>query len=334
MKKLFFAMPNDRFNKIFPSPVLEDLKTRYEIIDVEVPVKADEIFVKAHIRDAEIVVTSWTSPMITADILEHAKNIEIIAHAAGSVKPIVSEAVWNRGLAVSSAAKAIADGVAEYCIGLTLTASKRVFWYSDQVRNGYWPKGNDVFGPPFEIYRQNIGIIGAGYVGRKFIELLKPFCCNVLLFDPYVTSESASEMGVEKIDSLDDLFAQCKVVSLHAPTTDETKGMIRGSHFAKLPHGALFINTARGIIIRQSELIDELRKGRFIACLDVTDPEPPAIDDPLRTLPNVILTPHKAGTISENLRRIGEFVLSEIDAFYAGKPMIGGVTKKKLEVMA
>ena len=110
--------------------------------------------------------------------------------------------------------------------------------------------------------------------------------------------------------------------------------MIRGSHFAQLPPGALFINTARAAIVREAEMIDELRKGNIIACLDVTDPEPPLMDSPLRTLPNVLLTPHEAGSIVENRRRIGEFALAEIDRFADGAPLEGEVTKDRLSILA
>lgn len=334
MKRVLFATRSDRFDWIFPSHVFEELKSKHEIVDGPFDVTASDEELVRNIDAAEIVITTWNSPQLSEELLKGADSLELVAHAAGSVRPIVSDALWERGARVTSAARAIADGVAEFCLGLTLTCSKRVFWYAEEIRNGRWPRGNEVFGPVFEIYRQEVGIIGAGYVGRKFIELLKPFGCSVLLFDPYCSAEDAKALGVEKVDTLDEIFSRCRVVSLHAPVTDETKGMITGSHFSKLPDGALFINTARGVIIKQDEMVAELAKGRFVACLDVTNPEPPTLDDPLRRLPNVILTPHEAGAICENLQRLGEFTSSEIDAYTAGKPMVGEVTKKKLEVMA
>lgn len=334
MKTIFFAMPNGKFDGIFPSPVLDEMRTRYRIIDAPVPDTADSEFVSRHIAEANVLVTSWGTPQLDGDILTEAERLELVVHAAGSIRPVVSETFWERGVTITSCARAIADGVAEFCLGLTITCSKRAFWYALQVREGAWPKGNHVFGPPFEIYRQDVGIVGAGYVGRKFISLLKPFGCNILLYDPYVTAGEAADLGVEKADTLEELFGRSRVVSLHAPTTEETRGMIRGRHFALLPEGALFINTARGAIIRQDEMIEELRRGRFVACLDVTDPEPPLLDDPLRSLPNVLVTPHEAGTVFENLRRIGELALSQIDDFYAGRTPAGSVTRKQLERMA
>ena len=334
MTTVFFAMPNGRFDLIFPQPVLDEIRSRYSLVDLPTPDVADESYVTSGIGEAEIVITSWGSPSIGESVLNAAPRLELIVHAAGSVRPIVTDAIWERGVRVTSSANAIAEGVAEFCLGLTLTCTKRAFWYALQTRLGYWPKGDDAFGPPFEIYRQNVGLIGAGYVGRLFAEHLKRFGCNVLLYDPYCSKEVAESLDCEVVASLDELFTRSRVVSLHAPVTDETKGMIRGSHFARLPTGALFINTARGVIVREAEMIEELRKGRFIACLDVTDPEPPLIDSPLRTLPNVLLTPHEAGSIVENRRRIGEFALAEIDRFTGGESLEGEVTKDRLTILA
>lgn len=110
--------------------------------------------------------------------------------------------------------------------------------------------------------------------------------------------------------------------------------MIRGEHFRLLPPGALFVNTARGAIIHEQEMIEELRKGRFVACLDVTEQEPPAPGHPLRELPNVWLTPHEAGAVAQNLLRIGAFVADEVEAHAAGRPLKYEVKQEQLSHIA
>ncbi len=110
--------------------------------------------------------------------------------------------------------------------------------------------------------------------------------------------------------------------------------MVRGKHFALLREGSVFINTARGILIDQEEMVQELRKGRFVACLDVTVPEPLPLDHPLRLLPNVLVTPHEAGAFAENLVRIGELIAEEVERYAAGKPLLGEVTRDKLDTIA
>ena len=134
-----------------------------------------------------------------------------------------------------------------------------------------------------------------------------------------------------KVETLDELFEQCRVVSLNAPSTKQTENMIRGKHFKLLQDGSVFINTARGAIVNEQEMIEELKSERFIACLDVTEPEPPAEDNPLRTLPNVVLTPHIAGTIAENMARLGTLVANEIEAFITGKPLHFEIKKEMLD---
>jgi phosphoglycerate dehydrogenase-like enzyme len=178
-------------------------------------------------------------------------------------------------------------------------------------------------------------VIGAGYVGRILIGLLQHFPCDVFLYDPYYSVEHARQLGARKLESLDEVFSTCDVVSLNAPVTSETKGMLRGRHFALLRDGALFINTARGVLVNESELIEELRTGRFVACLDVTDPvEPPPADHPFRVLPNVLLTPHIAGAVAQNLFRIGACVADEVEAFVNGRPLQFEVKREQLDRIA
>jgi len=209
-------------------------------------------------------------------------------------------------------------------------APKRAFQAAQATRQGDWTESIEVFKGPFEIYQQKIGIIGASHVGRYLIKLLKNFSCDIMLYDPYCSSDEAEDLGAHKVDTLEQLFSQCRVVSLNAPSTEQTKGMIKGGHFRLLPDGAVFINTARGAVVNEQEMIAELNKQRFVACLDVTDPEPPEADSPLRTLPNVILTPHIAGVVAENMARLGTFVVNEIEAFVNNKPLHYEVTQKQL----
>src|SRR5581483_4071727 len=138
------------------------------------------------------------------------------------------------------------------------------------------------------------GIIGASRIGRIVIGMLKGYNgVGVKLFDPYVSSEQASAMGVQSA-SLDDV-CRCEVVSVHAPNIPETRHMLNARTLGLLPDHAVLINTSRGALIDEAALIAELRRRPLYVALDVTDPEPPAKDSPLRSEPNVILTPHIAG---------------------------------------
>jgi phosphoglycerate dehydrogenase-like enzyme len=332
--RILMAVAAEHRDKIFPAPVQKRIDSVCEVIDAPVPADPNADFLTKHLGKAEIMVSGWGTAPLDAAVLAAASSLKLLAHAAGSIKPQASTASWDRGVRVTGAAQAIAVGVAEFCLGLIITMSKRVWWMSQRVRQGAFSRAEDFFGPAFEIYRQKVGVIGASFVGRRLIELLKPFGCTVVVFDPYWSREKLQALGAEKAETLDELFKECRVVSLNAPTTKETERMIRGRHFAMLRDGSVFVNTARGILIDQDEMVQELRRGRFVAALDVTVPEPLPIDHPLRLLPNVIVTPHEAGAFSENLVRIGEFISEEIERYAAGKPLLGEVTRDRLDVIA
>jgi phosphoglycerate dehydrogenase-like enzyme len=135
--------------------------------------------------------------------------------------------------------------------------------------------------------------------------------------------------------SLEELFRESDVVSLHAPHTDETDGMITGEHIASMKRGATFINTARGGIVREEEMLEVLRKRPDLtAVLDVTEPEPAAADSPVFALPNVVLTPHIAGSLGLECRRMGRYMVDELRRYLNGEPLRWQVTRELVEKIA
>lgn len=332
--KLLLAVQESWFSTLFSAQDLARLRAVATIMPVAVPARADGDFLERHLGQAEIAFTSWDTANFDAAALRKAPDLKLICHAAGSVRPIVSEALWQRGIRVSSGAAAIAYGVAEYCLGLMLTAPKRVFWLAQSTREGLWMEAAAAWGGALEIYQQNIGIIGVGYIGRQLIRLLKNFTCNVCVYDPYLSAEQAEALGVTKVETLEELFGSCRIISLNAPTNEGTRDMLRGSHFSLLQPGSVFINTAGAIQINEAEFVQELRRGRFIACIDRCHAEPVELDHPYRHLPNVLLTPHIAGVMAENRLRIGTLVIDEVERYVAGQPLEHEITREKLERMA
>lgn len=329
--KVCLAVTSHWFRRLFSD---QDLKRSQAFVDwnsLSAPEDPGEDFLTDTIGDAQVVVTSWGTAAFTGRVLKNAPHLKLVVHAGGTIKPLVTPEFWRRDLRVSSAASAISYGVAEYCLGLMLTAGKRAFWAGRSASEGAWKEPlAHCFGGPVEFYQQNVGVIGCGFVGRQLIKLLGNFACRIHVFDPYLTEEKAKELGVTKVDDLRALFSECKMISLNAPVTEQTVGMIGGEHFAQLQPGSVFINTARGTLVRQEEMVEELRKGKFVACLDVTDPEPCPLDHPLRRLPNVWLTPHIAGGNADNLLRIGSFVIDEIERFTLGRELQLEVKEEQL----
>jgi phosphoglycerate dehydrogenase-like enzyme len=242
----------------------------------------------------------------------------------------VSDALWQRGIRVTTAAPVLARDVAVTTLGLMIVGLKRIWPLGEHVRAGGWRES--AYWPSRELCGKIVGIIGASHVGRHLIGLLRPFGARVLLYDPYVSAEEAAVLGVTKAE-LDDLVQQADVVSLHAPAKRETYHLLDAERLARMKDDALLINTARGTLIDEAALIAELQRGRFFAFLDVTDPEPPAAASPLRQLGNVVVTPHLAGCI-EDCGRMGEMAVEELRRCFAGEPPLYGVTRDMLARIA
>jgi phosphoglycerate dehydrogenase-like enzyme len=283
--------------------------------------------------EADACITSWGVAPFDADVLDAAPRLRAMAHMGSSVKRFVSQAFWARGVHLTSAGITLARDVAETTLGLMIVGQKRIWPLGQHVREGGWreaPAWDRWFSQ--ELFRKEVGIIGASNVGRHLIELLKPFEPHILLYDPFISEEAANELGATKL-ALDELLRRADIVSLHAPANDATHHILNAERLALMKDDALIINTARGTLIEEGALIDELSKGRFFAFLDVTDPEPPARDSPLRRLPNVVVTPHIAGCI-ENCNRMGELAVEELRRFFAGEPAVYQVTPEMLERIA
>jgi len=279
---------------------------------------------------ADGCLTSWGVARLDAEVMAAAPRLQIVAHMGSSVSRFVSDALWARGVRVTTAAPALARDVAITALGLIIVGLKRIWPLGQHVRAGGWRES--AYWPSRELYAKTVGIVGASHVGRHLIDLLQPFGARILLYDPYVSPEQAAGLGVTKAE-LDDMLRQADVVSLHAPAKPETHHLLNAGRLALMKDDALLVNTARGTLIDEAALVDELRRGRFFAFLDVTDPEPPAADSPLRHLDNVVVTPHLAGCI-EDCGRLGEMAVEELRRHFAGEPPLYEVTAGMLARIA
>ncbi|MGO4495186.1 hydroxyacid dehydrogenase [Paenibacillus sp. 2RAB27] len=279
---------------------------------------------------ADIAITSWECPPFEAAILDRCPELKLIAHAAGTVKPLMSPDVISRGIRVCSANEALARGVAETTLGLTIVSLKNIWQLARNTRDGEWNKQRELVR---ELYEVTVGVIGAGLSGRHYIRLLQQFEVQVLVYDPFLSASQIQEMGAVKVE-LDQLLQQADVVSIHAPSIPETNHLMNERTLRLMKDDAILINTARGSLIDEEALVAELRQGRLWACLDVTQPEPPDVQHPFRSLPNVTLIPHIAGATNNGLHRLGSFIAREIDLFVQDSPLLGEVKLSGLHSMA
>ncbi|WP_432482087.1 hydroxyacid dehydrogenase [Kineococcus esterisolvens] len=262
---------------------------------------------------AEVLLTGWGAPVLDAGVLASARRLRVVVHTGGSVKRLAPAAVWERGVRVSSSASVNARPVAEYALAVVLLAGKRVLEssraYAQHRSLTAWSAR-----APFGNNGLVVGVVGASRTGRRLLELLRPFDVEPLLHDPWVTPQEARDLGAEAT-GLHDLLARADVVSLHAPALPETHHLIGAPELALMRDGTTIVNTARGSLIDTRALVPEVLSGRLDAVLDVTDPEPLPPDHPLFDAPGVLLTPHVAGSLGNELRRLGTCAVEEVERF-------------------
>jgi phosphoglycerate dehydrogenase-like enzyme len=273
---------------------------------------------------AEVLLSGWGCPPLDGALLDQAPALRAIVHAAGGVKGHVTDACWDRGLLVSTAAGANAEPVAEYTLARILLANKA----ADRMAREYRARraAIDLISefPDVGNLGKTVGIIGLSRIGKRVVELLEPFDVRVIVSDPYV------EGSLE----LDALLAASDVVSLHAPSLPSTRHMLDARRLALLRDGATLINTARGALIDPDALVAELVSGRIDAVIDVTEPHVLPAGSPLYDLPNVVLTPHIAGALGVEVRRLGDSALAELERYARGEPFAHPVTRSDLDRIA
>lgn len=295
--------------------------------DVSYAPEGGEDDIARAVRDHEILVTGWGTPRLPASVDRAAgERLAFVGHTAGSVRALVPRELVS-GIAVSQAAYGMADAVAEMALTLCLVLLRHVHHYDRTLQaGGDWPQAQAP-GLGRALVGRRVGVVGASRVGVSFIDMVRGLGArDVRLADPYVDAERAAAMGVRLV-SLDEMFADCDVVALHAPATPETHHLVGAAQLAALPDGAVLVNTARSAIVDTDALLTELRSGRISAGLDVFDAEPLPSDSPWRGLPNVVVTPHQAGATEEARALQGRVIVDEVARFVAGEPLRHQVTE-------
>lgn len=330
MLKGLFVLGPGNYERIY-SPADQQL-IRQQVEIYAPPLTANAVVAnRAVLHDADVIFSGWGGPRMDADFLDAAPNLKAVFYGAGSIRGLVTDAFWAREILITSAAAANAVPVAEFTLAQILLSLKRTWFYAlEGKRTGQWVERRLVPGA----YGSTVGLISLGLIGRRVAELLRPFDVRVIAYDPFVSQATAAELGVELV-SLDEVFQRAEVVSLHTPWLPETVGMITGAHFAQMKPDATFINTARGAIVREDEMIAVLQQRPDIyALLDVTYPEPPAAGSPLYSLPNVILTPHIAGSLDAECWRMGHYMVEELERYLKREPLRYAVTPEQFARMA
>lgn len=284
------------------------------------------------LSDVDILFSGWSAPLMDETFLRAAPKLRAVFYGAGSVRYFLTPAFWDRGIVITSAASANAVPVAEYTIG-TVLLSLRHFWsHAAQAKVGAgW---GDHTRPIPGSFRATVGLLSFGAIARTVAQLLKHFDVRVLVHCPYLQADEAAAAGVQRV-SLEELFERSDVVSIHTPVLSETIGLVNGRLVGSMKKDAALINTARGVILNQPEVVNVLsRRPDLHAVLDVTDPEPPQRGDPILALPNVTVTSHIAGSHGRDCQRMGHYMVEELKNYLSGRPLRWQVTREGLDRMA
>jgi phosphoglycerate dehydrogenase-like enzyme len=283
------------------------------------------------LAEAEFLLATWGMPVLDRAFLEAAPRLRAVFYAAGSVKGFATPESYARGILISSAWEANAVPVAEYSLSTILLGLKGFWLTQRQMRGGSFSHDRS---PVAGAYRTKVGLVSLGAIGRRVAAHLSRFEVNVIAYDPFADPVKSAELGVTLV-SLGELFAQSDVVSIHAPWLPETEKMINGALLSSMKSGACLINTSRGAVIDEEDLCRVLgERADLTAVLDVTHPEPPLPDSPLRTLENVILTPHIAGSMGGEISRMGRWMVDELSRQLDGKELHHLIPQDMLSRMA
>ncbi|WP_152352560.1 hydroxyacid dehydrogenase [Brachybacterium subflavum] len=329
--KALLAMPDGLQRHMFDRDQLARLAA---LAEVEVDRAAPDLssLEDSELAAVEVLLTGWGSPVVDAAAVARMPRLRAIVHTAGTIRFVVSDAVWERGdILVTSATEANAVPVAEFALAQILLAGKRTLAQAAQHRAVRDAGRERPVSERLGNFGGVVGLIGASRIGRLVAEHLRHFDLEVLISDPFASAEEIAALGGRKVE-LEELFARSDVVSLHAPDVPSTQGMVTARLFAAMPDGATFINTARPALVDRDALRAELLGGRISAVLDVEDDLP--ADDPLWEVPTVLITPHIAGSQGNELHRMGEAALEEVRRLAAGEPPRFPVDPQRLDVSA
>lgn len=271
--------------------------------------------------DPIAIVTQWAP--ITPAVIDKCPSLKVVSRNGIGVDNIDLKYCKERGIAVLNSPKYCTFEVADHAMSLVLALARKLVFTTDKVRAGEW--GSDYLIPIRRLRECTMGVVGMGGIGRAVVERARPFFKEVIGFDAYAKDVEVEGKPVEMV-SLDELLQRSDFVDLHVPGTDETRHMMNAETFGKMKPSAYIVNTCRGAVIDTEALVNALAEGQLAgAGLDVHEQEPLPMAHPLRSFPEVIITPHSAFYSEEAVEDVRSDACVNIVRFMAGEPPINRV---------
>jgi D-3-phosphoglycerate dehydrogenase len=262
------------------------------------------------IRNAGYVINVRATSRFTREVLQGCSSLKLISIWGTGTDNVDLSAARELGICVTNTPGVSAIAVAEHALTLMLSVARRIVEVDGQVRQGKWPRAMVT-----QLHGKTVGLIGTGAIGREMARLAKGIGCRVIAWSFHPKGDFAEWVEFKEV------FRQSDVVSVHVRQSAESVRMIRREHFELMKPGAILINTARGPIVDESDLVWALQSQRIAgAGLDVFDREPLPIDSPLLKLPNVVLTPHSAGITPETTEAGIALAIDNVFRFAEGSP--------------
>ncbi len=320
--RALYVLSSDSFNKIYGVEERWDISKLVDISAVSYSPK-DVASDPSLMEDVEIILSGWGGPILDATFLSLAPKLKVFLYGAGATGGMIHREAWEQGIRVTSAAEINGIPVAEYTLAAILFSLKHALRFIRLMHGApFYPSKHETLPGG---YGSMVGLVSLGAIGRAVARRLKAFDLEIIAYDPFLSDGEMLNLGVRRV-SLEDAFFRSDVVSIHTPWLPETEGMITGAHISSMKPGATLINTSRGAVIEEREMIEVLsERVDLAAILDVTYPEPPENESPLWSLPNVFLTPHIAGSVDGECRRMGAFIVEELKRYLRGEEMEGEI---------
>lgn len=279
------------------------------------------------VRDVDAVITQFAP--VNAEVIEAMNRAKVIVRYGIGVDNVDLQAAAKRGIPVCNVPDYCIDEVADHTLAFILATTRQVVPNTLHIQSGKWGLATDLT-QMRKLRDQVIGVVGFGRIGREVVGRLKAFHADVQVFDPVVPASAIDALGYRAV-SLDELLATSDIVTLHCPSTPETKKLLRSDTIAKMKSGVIVVNLARGDLIDTASMIDALQSGKWGgAALDVFDPEPLPADSPLRNMPNVIVASHIASASVPAVRKLRETVARHAVAALSGQPLTSVVNGVKI----
>lgn len=321
-------------NDLLPDWIVEKFSGFFDLRVVTDPQNLSGAEYDSLLGDCDGFVSTWEIPALNPTALKNAERLKIIAHGGGQVRFFLPEDVFDLrpDLRICNASNVMARPVAEHTLLMSIALLRNICFISR------WAAGNEDWQAyPREknvsLLNKKVGIVGLGQIAGEFIELARPFKVEFLVYSSHLSEQVAIRLGLKK-SSLEEIFSTCDVITISAANTPANRHMINRDLLRLIRPGAVLVNNARGALIDEQALIEELESGRFSAAIDVTDPEPPPMDNRLRTLPNVYLTPHSAGPTPDQWPWMTNEALEIAKACFEGRPVWNAIDRQRFSYMA